>query len=281
MDNLIIGCGYLGRRIAPLWLGQGHRVLGTTRSAAQAAELRALGIEPVIYDVLGADNPLLRVNTVVYCVGLDRAAGRSMREVYVQGLDATLARLPRPDRFVYVSSTGVYGQANGEEVDETAATEPLEESGQVVLEAEQVLRRHCPEAIVLRLAGIYGPGRVRQQALAKGEPIVGDGDRWVNLIHVDDAATAVLAAEARGTPGAVYNICDDRPVRRHVFYERIAEWLHAPPPRFVPPQPGDPAPPRERHDRRILNRKMRTELGVPLAYPSYEEGLRAILGAGS
>src|SRR5256886_16983899 len=82
-----------------------------------------------------------------------------MRAVYVDGLRNVLSRLRAPRRFLYVSSTSVYGQRDGEEVDETSATEPVEESGRVVLEAESVLRSVCPEAVVLRFAGIYGPGR--------------------------------------------------------------------------------------------------------------------------
>ena len=84
----------------------------------------------------------------------------------------------------------------------TAATEPLEDAGLVVLEAERLLRRRLPSAVVLRFAGIYGPGRLpRAKAIRAGEPLVGDADRWLNLIHVDDAADAVLAVETRGAPG--------------------------------------------------------------------------------
>src|SRR5207247_9149681 len=128
--------------------------------------------------------------SVFYGVGLDRNAGRSMREVYVEGLANVLPALPGVERFLYVSSTGVYGQCRGEEVDETAATEPAEESGRVVLEAESLLRSRLPTAVVLRFAGIYGPGRLlRQQAILAGQPVVAHGARWLNLIHVGDVAS--------------------------------------------------------------------------------------------
>ena len=127
--------------------------------------------------------------------GLDRSSGQTMRAVYVEGLANVLAALPAPARFVHVSSTSVYGQTDGEEVDEQSATEPEEESGKIVLEAERVLRRAAPEAIILRFAGIYGPGRLlRRQAIEAGEPIVGNADKWLNLIQVEDGAEAVLAA---------------------------------------------------------------------------------------
>jgi nucleoside-diphosphate-sugar epimerase len=199
-----------------------------------------------------------------------------MRDVYLRGLENVLRRLPPAGRLVYVSSTGVYGQTQGEEVDETAATEPVEESGRVVLEAERVLRERLPGAVLLRFAGIYGPGRLlRRQAIEAGEPLVGDPEKWLNLIHVEDGATAVLASEARAAPGTVYNVCDDCPVRRRDFYAEMTRLLRAPPPRFVSPAEGVPLPPHERSNRRIINRRLRQELRSTLHYPSYREGLVA------
>src|SRR6516165_10134582 len=146
-DILLFGCGYLGRRVAERYLAEGRRVHAATRSPARAAEFRAAGLVPVLCDVTDPSSlqNLPAAATVVHCVGLDRASGRSMREVYVGGLANVLARLPAPRRFVYVSSTSVYGQRDGEAVDEAAATEPGEESGRVVLEAEAVVRSHLPD----------------------------------------------------------------------------------------------------------------------------------------
>jgi nucleoside-diphosphate-sugar epimerase len=270
VDKLIVGCGYLGLRVLPLWRAGGHRVFATTRGAARADELRRLGADPLVFDVLDpAAARLPAAATVLYCVGFDRSAGAGMRDVFVRGLGNVLDRLPPPERFLHVSSTGVYGQHDGEWVDEGAATEPQDDSGRVVLEAERLLRARLPAAAVLRFAGIYGPGRLlrRRQALEAGEPFVGDPERWLNLIHVEDGAAAVLAAEARARPGGVYNVCDDRPVRRRDFYALLAELLGTPAPRFVPG-------PDKRANRRISNRRLREELGLPLRYPTCAEGLR-------
>jgi nucleoside-diphosphate-sugar epimerase len=278
VDKLIVGCGYLGRRVATLWRAAGHRVFATTRSERRADELRGLGVEPVVCDVLdpGSLAALPAADGVVYCVGFDRGAGAAMRDVYVGGLGNVLGRLPPPRRFVYVGSTGVYGQCRGEEVDEGAATEPADLAGVVVLEAEMLLRARLPGAIRLRFAGIYGPGRLlRRQAVESGGPVVGDADKWLNLIHVEDGAAAVLAAEERGRPGEVYNVSDGRPVRRRDFYTRLAEVLGAPPPRFEPPAPDAPLPSHERANRRVVSRRLREELGLRPRYPSYEEGLPA------
>lgn len=278
-DKLVIGCGYLGRRIAACWRAEGHRVFATTRSPTHADEWRALGLEPVVSDVLdpGSLAALPGVESVAYCVALDRTAAVSMRQVYVDGLANVLDALKEPARrFLYVSSTSVYGQTGGEEVDETARTEPLEESGKVVLEAERLLQSRLPSAIILRFAGIYGPGRLmRTRAIQTGEPIVGDADKWLNLIHVDDGAAAVLAADLRAPLGSVYNVSDGTPVRRRVFYARVAELLGKPPPQFVLPPPGAPLPPHERGDRRIVSRRLREELEVTLRFPSFETGLVA------
>lgn len=274
MTKLIIGCGYLGSRLAESWRAGGEHVLATTRRPGRAVELAARGIEPIRCDVLDAASltALPRVEEVVYCVGLDRTAGASMRQVYVEGLQAVLRALPGSPRLVYVSSTSVYGQSDGSWIDESAATEPPDTSGQVVLEAEQVLRRHRPDAVVLRFAGIYGPGRLlRARDLLAGRVLAIDAEKWLNLIHVEDGARALQAALARARPGSVVNVCDDRPVSRRAFYTRVAEVIGAPPPRFE--APPEPLPAADRVNRRILNRRMHEDLGVRLRFPDSLDGV--------
>lgn len=273
--NLILGCGYLGRRVAARWVAAGRRVAALTRRNGDA--LTAFGIEPVIGDVV--DPASLRnlpaASTVLYAVGMDRSAGHSMRSVYVEGLRHVLDTLPTCERFIYVSSTGVYGQTAGELVDETSATEPLEESGRVVLEAERLLRSRRPDAIILRFAGIYGPNRLlRKQPILNGEPLVGDADRWLNLIHVDDGADAVLAAEA-GDVSLTLNIADDEPVTRRAFYTLLADLLGAVPAKFDHrPEPGTA-------NRRISNRTARERLKWSPRYPSFRDGLPAAVRDGN
>ena len=268
---LVVGCGYLGRRIASAWCDSGRRVAALTRN--RGAELADAGFEPVVGDVLDPASlaRLPEVGPVLYAVGFDRSAGRSMREIYVEGLANALRAIRSPGPFIFVSSTGVYGQTDGEWVTEESPTEPLEASGKVVLEAERRLRELRPDAIILRFAGIYGPGRVlRQQALRNGEPFVGDAEKWLNLIYVEDGVQAVLAAEQRGTPGEVYLIADDEPVRRRDFYTLSAELLGAPPAKFeTAPTPVVEA------NRRVSNAKAKRELGFAPQYMSYREGLRA------
>jgi nucleoside-diphosphate-sugar epimerase len=193
---------------------------------------------------------------------------KSMDEVYLGGLANVLDVLPTPRRFIYVSSTSVYGQTGGEWVDEDSPAKPAEENGRTVLLCERLLRKRLPEAIILRFAGIYGSGRlIKRAAVAKGEPLATDPDKTINLIHVEDGARAVVAAAERGRPGATYNVADGHPVTRREFYSELARLLGAPPPRFEPAQS-------DRTDRRISNRRLREELGLTLFYPDYRAGLR-------
>lgn len=271
---LIVGCGYLGARVGAAWLATGRPVCALTRSRGDA--LRAQGFEPITGDVLDPASltGLPAASTILYAVGLDRSAGRSMRDVYVQGLRNVLAALPAGGRFLYVSSTSVYGQTEGELVDGDSATEPREENGHIVLEAERTLRESRPDATILRFAGIYGPNRgIRKQSLLKGEPYIGDADKWLNLIHVDDGVRAVLAAERTdASAGRTFAIADDTPVSRREFYAEFARLLGGPAARFEPaPQPSPEA------NRRISNAAAKVALGFAPAFPSYREGLRASL----
>ncbi len=289
MTTLIIGCGYLGQRLGSLLSDRGQRVVGTVRSLKRADHIASLGIEPVIADVLQPHSlgALPAAERVFYCVGFDRAAGATMWEVYIDGLQNVLERLNRSgvvERFVQASSTGVYGQTLGEWVDEESPTRPLFQSGKIVLEAEERVRhwagQRCgsPTAIVIRYAGLYGPDRIVRLGLVKsGEPIPGDPDKLLNLIHIDDAARVADAALAAVAPDPLYVACDDRPVTRREYYAVVATLVGAPAPRFEPPQPGSLEEARDATSKRIANRRMKSGLGVDLLYPDITTGLPAAL----
>ncbi len=288
MTTLIIGCGYLGQRLGSRLLGDGGRVYGTVRSLDRAEEIAGIGIEPIIADVVRPETltRLPAAERVFYAVGFDRAAGAPMREVYVNGLRNVLDCLPSSvRRFVYASSTGVYGQAGGEWVDEESPTAPEHESGRVVLEAEGLIRtwadaRPDASAVVLRFAGLYGPGRiVRRAMLERGEPIPGDPEKFLNLVHIDDAAQAAAAALDAEAPAPIYLVADDRPVTRGEYYAVAASVLGAPGPGFEPPRPGSIEAARDATSKRVANRRMKAELGVVLRYPDITTGLVAALGS--
>jgi len=287
VTTLIIGCGYLGQRAGVLIRRRGERVYGTVRSQRRAAEIAGLGIEPLVADVLEPDSMrgLPAAECILYCVGFDRSAGASIRTVHVDGLENVLDCLSSgATRFVFASSTGVYGQTGGEWVDEETLPGPRHESGKLCLEAEERVRAWAGEgnpgssAIVLRFAGLYGPGRVvRRAMLERGEPIPGDPHKFLNLIHIDDAARAAVAALTTGEVNPIYVIADDRPVTRREYYSRVATLLGAPEPRFESPQPGTPEATRDETNKRIANRRMRAELVLDLVYPDIMTGLPAAL----
>ena len=229
--------------------------------------------------IAGSLNNLPAADRVFYAVGFDRAAGVPMRTVYVDGLRNVLDRLAgRIDRLVYASSAGVYGQSDGEWVDEDSPTEPRHDTGRVCLNAEAAARG--VGAVVLRFSGLYGPGRIpRRASVLKGDPIAGDPGKYLNLIQIDDAAGATAAALDRGAVGRTYLVTDDRPGSGRVL-RPVAGVLEAPAPRFVAPADGSPESRREEANKRLSNRRMRSELGVRLQYPDITTGVPAAL-AGS
>ena len=287
MARLIIGGGYLGLRVARRWRAAGETAYVTTRSSERAATLAAEGFMPLVADVTEPASlaGLPAAETTLYAVGFDRQAGRSIEEIYAGGFENVLDALPaETGRVIYISTTGVYGDAAGDWVDEEMPCDPRRPGGKASLAAEEILWRHplAARGIILRLSGIYGPGRIPNLAqLVAGEPIAVPTEGYLNLIHVDDAASAVLAAASADVPlPRRYLISDGRPVRREEYYAELARLLGAPPPRFISPPSGDVRAARAAADKRITNARMLAELRIVLAYPSYREGLQAIIAAG-
>lgn len=276
MKILIFGCGYLGYRAARLWQARRDEVIAVTRSAARAREWTAQGLTAVVGDVLRPETlpTIPPVDLCLYSVGYDRSAGPGKREVYVHGLGKVLPILKdRMHRLIYVSSTSVYGQSRGEVVHEDSACQPVSEGGRICLEAEQLLRSafdcdaSCSVA-VLRLAGIYGPGRLlaRRESLLAGTVLTVNPDGWLNLIHADDAARLVVRVGDNLTASTTYLVSDTEPVRRRDFYEHLAQLCGAPPPRFAN---GD-----DSLNKRCDSTRIRRAFEFQFDYPTYREGLK-------
>ncbi|MBY0587831.1 SDR family oxidoreductase [bacterium] len=274
-DGLIVGVGYLGRRVAPIWAPRMPVCFGTTRSLDRFAELNYLGLTPIQHDVLEGGDSLPSVGTVLYAVGLDRRQGLSAKEVYVDGLKRMLPRIPRPGLFIYISSTGVYGDHHGAWVDETTPPAPVDAGGEACWQAEQILGEWSVKegwsTIILRLAGIYGPGRwIGVERLKKSEPILADPDGWLNLVHGDDGAHVVEAARMHGQGGKTYVVSDGEPILRRDFYQRLAKLAGTPEPTFNSSQAA-----RHRGDRRINPARMREDLRPQWKFPNFESAWRA------
>ena len=268
--RLVVGCGYLGERVARVWREAGDEVYATTRGPAADGLSRA-GLRPIVLDVtqrprLGA---LPVVDTVVFAVGRVRRSGARMFDIHVEGLRSVLDALPgSTGRVIYASSTGVYAQNAGEWVDQESVCEPVREGGKACLSGERLLGAHARGrgAVVLRLAGLYGPGRVPRSAdVTAGRPVAGSPDAYLNLIHVEDAARAVVAAAAVGpVTDRTYVMSDGHPPTRAEYVRLLATRLGAAPPVF---EGGSGLGKRVRNDRAVH------ELGLRLQYLSYREGL--------
>jgi len=280
--RLVVGCGYLGLRVAGRWLAEGDRVFAITRSPERAAALAAQGLTPIVCDVTGRQgappHEALRgqppLDSVLWSVGFDRTAGMTHGDVHVFGLAALLDALPGTPRVILSSSTGVWGDEGGGTVTEQTPVNPSRESGRVLVEAESLLRSHPRgPGVALRFAGLYGPGRLpRVDDLRAGRSIAADPDSWLNLIHVDDAAAVVSAVAAVAAPGPLYVVSDGHPVRRRDWYGRLAAITGSPPPRW------DVSAPRSRGaDKRVDPSLLFREVPVTLAYPDPLPGLEAAL----
>lgn len=292
-QHLIVGCGYLGHRVARRWLAQGLDVSAITRRADRAGELKGQGIEPIIADVTDTASlvGLPACDVILYAVGFDRTAGKGIEEVYVSGLANVLDALPVPPRrFIYISSTGVYGQTDGSWVDETSPCQPTRPGGRACLAAEELLTASpfADQSVILRCAGLYGPGRIPRLAdVERRQPIAANPDVYLNLIHIDDVAGIVecVGGDSRRPVGGdscrrlspLYTVSDGHPVLRRDFYNELAALLNLPQPTFN--TPGEAVGNRRAggDNKRVSNSRMTSELNVTLQCPTYCEGLASIV----
>jgi nucleoside-diphosphate-sugar epimerase len=243
--------------------------------------LLAEGLRVIVADVMRPESlrDLPPVDTLLYAVGYDRSSSWSQHETYVEGLRHVLEALPPVGRLIFISSTGVYGQTDGRWVDEMSECVPARAGGQACLDAEHRLRRHPygDRSVILRMAGLYGPGRVPYlRDMAAGEPLRAATDGYLNLIHIDDAAAAVLAAERHEILPALFVVSDGTPVTRRAYFEQVASLVGVRP-RYASPRPGDCRASRSGGSKRVCNRRLLHELKLTLQYSSYREGLAQVL----
>lgn len=284
MIRLVVGCGYLGHRVAKIWRNAGDTVHVLTRSDQRADQLQQQGFSPLVGDITHPHSlpTLPAVDTLLMSVGFDRTSGKSIDEVYVRGLENLLAAAcPHPGRVVYTSSTGVYGHTDGSLVDEQSPCQPVRAGGKACLEAEQLLLRSRwrDRCVILRLAGIYGPHRLPRLAqLLAGSPLAASADGMLNLIHVDDAAEACrLAAGAQLQLPQILLTSDGQPVTRRTFYEELARLTGAPQPVFTESFSSPGAAERARSSKRVSNQRLLEQLRIQLRYPDFRRGLAAIV----
>lgn len=270
--RLVVGCGVLGMRVARRWLAAGDQVWGTTRG--RTAELEAAGITPVVVDVGSSPLPdLPAVDTIFWAVGFQPTSGLSPHDLHVRGLERLLAAMPPPGRVVLSSSTGVWGDGEGEIVNEATPAFPGRPSAAALLEAESLLQRHpAGPGVALRFAGLYGPERLpRLDDLRAGREIAADPETWLNLIHLDDAATVVCLAADAASVAPLYVVSDGTPLRRGDWYGHLAAITGSPAPRFVPPSARSRG-----GNKRVEPSLLFRDLAPPLRYPDARAAIEAL-----
>lgn len=283
------GLGYSATVLAKRLLAGGWTVAGTCQGADKAAELSALGITACLFDggrPLGDFAAALAGTTHLLSSVPPGKDGDPVLEAHAHDL-AGLSDL----RWVgYLSTTGVYGDTGGATVDESAPLNPGSQRSRRRVEAEAgwiaLHREHRLPVHVFRLAGIYGPGRSVLDRVRAGaaQRIVKPGHAF-GRIHVDDIASVLIASMANPEPGAIYNLCDDEPAAPAEVVEFACRLLGvAPPPEIPFDEAARTMSPMAlsfwRDNRRVDNGRLRRDLAVTLAYPTYREGLRAILESG-
>jgi len=279
---LIAGCGDVGSVLGQRLAGAGHEVFGLRRSAARLPA----GIRPVRADLAEpgtlADLPP-SIDSVVYLATADRYDDDAYHRAYVHGPRNLVAALAETQatlrRFVFVSSTGVYAQRAGEWVDESSPTEPVQFSGARLLEGERLVRCAPTPAVIVRFAGIYGPGRNRlQQRVIDAKPCQETPPLYTNRIHRDDCAAVLEHVLTLEAPDEVYIGVDCEPAPQC----EVMDWLAAELGVAAPPRtdPADEAVAGRGSNKRCRNALLLAS-GYRFEYPSYREGYAKIIADGS
>jgi nucleoside-diphosphate-sugar epimerase len=279
---LIVGCGDVGRKIAAHARQQGVSPRCLVRSAESAIRLTRLGLDAMVAD-LDSATPIL-------------SDGWDCRQIFYLApppangtgdprMQRFLAALPSTEqqRIVYISTTGVYGDCRGEWVDEQRPPNPQVDRARRRHDAEQRLlawrAESRGEALILRVAGIYGPGKLPLARIEKQVPMIGEDEApWTNRIHIDDLVHVCEAAMTRGKDGEIYNVSDGSPGNMRDYFDRIADRFGLPRPPLISLaeasttlSPGLLSYLGE--SRRLDNSKMLKGLGVELRYPDLISGL--------
>lgn len=270
---LIAGCGDLGVRVAHRMIARGDRVWALRRHPPARDDSGIVWIaadltDPQTLQALPSD-----ITQVVHAPTPDAREAAAYRVVFVDGLQNLLAALTTVQRVLLVSSSAVYGDSGGNWVDETTPAEPPGFNGEILLQAERWLSAQPLSSVVLRLAGLYGPGRLGLiERLRQGKAQVPrTSPHWANRIHIDDAAAAVVHVLGLEQPQSLYLGVDDTPLPIDTLYDCLATLVGAPP-------PGEGDSPRGIGNKRLSNARLRASGWAP-QWPDARAGYAALLQA--
>ncbi|MGD8546785.1 MAG: SDR family oxidoreductase [Thiohalophilus sp.] len=279
----IVGCGDVGTRVARLWQERGHQVTGLARDGDR---LEALGIAPRVIDL---DDPATLTDlpldgALVYYFAPPPPRGQDDPRM-THFLQAMELQKIQPARVVYISTSGVYGDQQGGVVNEEAPPNPQVDRARRRYAAEQALRewgrRHEVPVIILRVGGIYGPGRLPVKRIRDAVPMVHEKlAPQTNRIHAEDLAAICMAAAERGRADTIYNVSDGNDSNMTEYFNTVADFLGLPRPPLIDWDEaqrslGEGMLSYLRESRRMDTRRLREELGVVLQYPDLVSGLNA------
>ncbi len=286
-DILIVGCGDIGVRVAQLEKQAGRKVSGLVRSEEGAERLRSYGIVPVMgtLDDLTSLSDLPTGGKLVYYFAPPTGGGPfdSRMRSFCQAVSAG----PLPEKVVYMSTSGVYGDCGGEWVTEETPLNPQTSRAQRRVDAETTLKEwgqeHSVPVVILRVTGIYGPGRLPLARIQQGHPVLREEESPpTNRIHADDLAVVSVKAAETATDGDIFNVSDGQPGTMTQYFNLVSELLD------LPPLPQVDMEEAKRvmnpmmlsyltETRRMDNRKMIDQLGVTLRYPNLAAGLKNVV----
>jgi nucleoside-diphosphate-sugar epimerase len=283
---LIVGCGDIALRALPR-LARNYQVSGLVRAAAQADRIAALGAMPLAGDL---DDPATlhalagSADLVLHLAPPGESGERDQRTA---NLIAALSARP-PARLVYISTSGVYGDCGGAWVDEDRPVAAQTVRGRRRVDAERALfawgRQSGVAVVVLRVPGIYAAERLPLAQLKRASPVLrAEDDVYTNHIHADDLAGVCLSALERGGAGRIYNASDDSEMKMGDYFDLVADRARLPRPPRIARAAAEAGAIAEglmsfmRESRRLVNTRMKAELGVRLRYPSVYEGVPAVV----
>ena len=282
-EILIAGCGDIGSRTARRLLAQGHRVSGARRNPKDLPD----GVQPVTLDVADAESwqaltgPVSKPDYIIYSVAAGGFSEEAYQSAYLEGVKQMLRWLKKskhsPKHILFVSSTSVYGQTEGETVDETTAPKPSGFAGSIMLKAEDALRKSGLSHTCVRFSGIYGPGRdmlIRQVCQGRIAPEV--PVKYTNRIHSEDCAGVlnhlVAMVESGQQPEPVYLATDKGSAPLFDVMSWMADTLQVTPTEIV-------ESPTRRRTSKICDNRLLLSTGYEFTYPTYREGYREALQA--
>ncbi|WP_435152786.1 SDR family oxidoreductase [Haladaptatus sp. DFWS20] len=276
MNVAILGCGYVGLELGRQLVESGHDVVGVRRSYDGVQAVESAGLDGVRADATDEESlsAIPDVDTLVYAVSAGGRDSDAARTAYVDGLRTSLShfsgRDAPPKRIVYTSSTGVYGDRDGAWVDESTPLEPKTERQEILADAERIVRERGMDWTIARFAGLYGPDRYRLERYLEGSV----SERYLNLIHRDDAAGAVrFLLDADVGRNEIVLVCDDEPIWKPTLVEWLADQCGV-----EQPSRGEATSERGRSSKRCSNRKLH-QLGYRFRYPTYREGYQDAISA--